>query len=165
MSTGSRSAVMAHLLRESAQRSLHCHAHRVSARSSRHGGDLLIVEIQLDAEVQKLSLVLVEPREPAFVARENIRADRMLERRRRGIRQRFGYSVRPWAPCRMAHLISNTIEHRLANVGLESAGPPDLDPVEPFEHPNQRLLHEIRGIQEGPGVHREPPAGPAFEPW
>src|SRR6185503_1935434 len=96
---------------------------------------------------------------------QGLRADRPLERGRCRVLEGFGNAVLSGPPPRPPHLISNTIEHRLANIGLEHTGPADLDRIQDLDGAEERLLDQIVGIEERAGVGGKAPAGPAHEAW
>src|SRR5262245_59304423 len=157
------SALMTHDVRQLPERALDRHARRVPAPPLGDGRHLLVTEIELDAQMEQPALVIGQPRERALVPIQGLGADRALERRRRCILEGLGDGVLPGPPPRPAHLIPDTIEHGLANIGLEHTRSPDLDGIQDLDGAKQRLLHEVIGVEEGAGVGGEPPAGPACE--
>src|SRR5262245_11198244 len=129
-----RSSVgMAHDLRELAQRAPHGHPCRVPARPIRHRRDLLVAEIQLDAEMKQPALLLAQTFQRALVPLEHLRADRALEGRGASILYGLWHAVGARPPSRPSHLIADTVQDRLANIGLEPPRPAHLDPVQPLD--------------------------------
>src|SRR5262245_30352881 len=154
---------MPHDLRELSQGPLHCHPGRIAAASLHDGRDLLVAEIQLDSKVQEPALLLAQLRERPLVTLQDFASDRALEWRGRSVLDALRQLVRARASPSPAHLISNTIEDRLANVCLKYPGLPNLDLVEPFDRAQERLLDEIARIEQRSGVAGKPARSPALE--
>jgi len=154
---------MVHRIREPRERALHGHAGGVAARVAGQRGDLAVVVVELDPQVQQLTVSFLEPGHAGLEPREEVGADRMLDRRGPRVGQRFRDAIGSRPPARPAHLIPNTVEHRLTHIRLESARAAHLDAVEPLDHPHQRVLHEVRRVEQRARVHREPSARPAAQ--
>src|SRR5262249_1133252 len=80
-------SLIAHDLRELADRTPHALPHGVAARAIRHGRDLVVAEVQLEAQVQEQALFLTQLALRSLVPLQEIGADRVVERRRRGVRE------------------------------------------------------------------------------
>src|SRR6188474_1590860 len=139
-SISSGSAGMTHVLSQALQRPPHRHPRRIAARTIGHGGNLDVVEVELDPEVEQPLGIFRQLLERPLVAVEDVGPDRHLERRGQRILDRLWNLIRARPAPDPADLIPNTIEDRLPHVGLEAPWAPDLDPVESVHDPHEGFL-------------------------
>src|SRR5688572_25578183 len=100
------------------------HSCGVRAGPAHHGRDLLVTKVELDSHVDELALLLRQLSHGTLVQAHRVRADGVLEGRRRGIHEALGGGLTPGPTARPTDLVSNSVENGLAYVGLEASGVP-----------------------------------------
>src|SRR6185436_3780477 len=77
--------------------------------------------------------------------------------------QAIGVDLARAAPPCPADLVANAVENGLAHVGLEAPRVARTDRADGLERAKQGLLHEVAGVEQGPGVSWQPARRPPLE--
>jgi hypothetical protein len=122
----------------------------------------LVRVAHLDTSDNGSALVIAQFRQRAFVPRERLAANRLLERRRRHVQRgvQLGHLRLTSFP---AQFVSDAIDHGLAQVGLQRTRAVRIEVADSLERLQERILDEVLGIGKVACASRQPSPSPALE--